>query len=186
VAAHGKTPWEAFWGEKPGVGHTRVFGARAYIHVPKELRKKLDMVSERGTFVGYKPNAKAYRVLRERDGRILASRDVLFDETVQPAKATANEFELNGRTTEPATAEKKAGTEIRTREKSAGTGQGSTTEARVTEQRNLGRVTTRSQARQAILDLRDEPDNDQAEAEEPVPEFWHSIRERRVPARFRE
>jgi hypothetical protein len=44
VASHGKTPCEAFWGEKPGVGHMRVFRARAYIHVPKELRHVLDMV----------------------------------------------------------------------------------------------------------------------------------------------
>jgi transposase InsO family protein len=136
VAAHGKTPWEAFWGEKPGVGHMRVFGARAYIHVPKELRKKLDMVSERGRFVGYEPNAKAYRVLRERDGRILASRDVLFDETAQPAKAVASEFELNGRATEQVTAEKEARPKSGTGEKSAVTGQGLATEARVTEQRN--------------------------------------------------
>jgi hypothetical protein len=31
-------------------------------------------------FVGYEPDCKAYRVLRERDGRILVSRDVIIDE----------------------------------------------------------------------------------------------------------
>jgi hypothetical protein len=29
VSAHGKTPWEAFYGKKPDVSHMRVFGARA-------------------------------------------------------------------------------------------------------------------------------------------------------------
>ncbi|GAQ92752.1 protein with reverse transcriptase [Klebsormidium nitens] len=42
VSAHGRTPWELFFGEKPNVGHTRVFGARAFRHVPKQRRRKLD------------------------------------------------------------------------------------------------------------------------------------------------
>ncbi len=144
VTAHGKTPWEAFWGEKPDVGHMRVFRARAYVHVPKGLRKKLEAVSERGTFVGYEPDAKAYRVLRERDGRVLASRDVLFDETVRPVKATRSEFDLNGTEAEPKTAGDKAGKGAGTAERTAGTERKTATEARVRD-RNLEKVTTRSQ-----------------------------------------
>ncbi|GAQ92987.1 hypothetical protein KFL_012360020 [Klebsormidium nitens] len=79
-SVHGKTPWEMFYGEKPNLSHLRVFGARAYIHVPKGNRKKMEPVSERGVFLGYEPNSKSYRVLRERDGRILTSRDVMVDE----------------------------------------------------------------------------------------------------------
>ena len=77
---HGKTPWEMFYGEKPNLSNLRVFGARAYIHVPKGNRKKMEPVSERGVFLGYEPNSKAYRVLRERDGRVIVSRDVIVDE----------------------------------------------------------------------------------------------------------
>jgi hypothetical protein len=77
---HGKTPLEKFFGEKPDVSHMRVFGARVYMHIPKENRKKMQSVSERGVFVGYEPDCKAYRVLRERDGRILVSRDVIVNE----------------------------------------------------------------------------------------------------------
>ncbi|GAQ92420.1 hypothetical protein KFL_010110060 [Klebsormidium nitens] len=58
----------------------RVFGARAYRHVPKQRRRKLDPVSERFVFVGYEPDSKAYPVLRESDGRIMNSGDVIFDE----------------------------------------------------------------------------------------------------------
>src|SRR3569833_2084574 len=58
----------------------RVVGARAYRHVPKQRRRKLDPVSERCVFVGYEPDSKAYRVLRESDGKIMISRDVIFDE----------------------------------------------------------------------------------------------------------
>jgi transposase InsO family protein len=80
VSAHGMTPWEAFFGKKPKLGHMRVFGARAFAHVPKERRRKLDPVSERGVFVGYEPDSKAYRVLRESDGKLIIRRDVIFDE----------------------------------------------------------------------------------------------------------
>jgi hypothetical protein len=76
---HGKTPWEKFFGEKSDLSHMRVFGARAYMHIPKENRKKMQSVSERGVFVGYEPDYKAYRVLRERDGQILVSCDVIVN-----------------------------------------------------------------------------------------------------------
>ena len=41
-AVTGMTPYEAWSGEKPGVGHLRAFGCAAYAHVPKDERKKLD------------------------------------------------------------------------------------------------------------------------------------------------
>ena len=80
VSAHGKTPWEAFFGKTPSVGHIRVFGARAFTHVPKQRRRKLEPMCKRRVFVGYEPESKAYRVLGERDGSIIISRDVIFDE----------------------------------------------------------------------------------------------------------
>ncbi len=83
---HGKTPREKFFGEKPDVSHMRVFGARAYMHIPKVNRKKMQLVSERGVFVGYESDSKTYRVLQERDGRILVSRDVIVNE--KPAFGT--------------------------------------------------------------------------------------------------
>jgi hypothetical protein len=77
---HEKTPWEKFFGEKLDVSHMRVFGARAYMHIPKENKKKMQLVSERGVFVGYEPDCKAYKALREKDGRILVFRDIIVDE----------------------------------------------------------------------------------------------------------
>ena len=59
MSTHGKTPWEAFFGEKPSVGHMRVFGARAFMHVPKQKRRKWETMSERGVFVGYEPDSEA-------------------------------------------------------------------------------------------------------------------------------
>jgi hypothetical protein len=53
VSAHGKTPWEAIYEKKPDVSHMRVFGARAFMHVPGVLRYKLEPISKKGCFIGY-------------------------------------------------------------------------------------------------------------------------------------
>ena len=37
-----KTPEEMFSGEKPKLGHLKIFGFPVYIHVPKEKRLKLE------------------------------------------------------------------------------------------------------------------------------------------------
>ena len=37
-----KTPFEALFGLKPTVSHLRIFGSKAYAHIPKADRKKLD------------------------------------------------------------------------------------------------------------------------------------------------
>jgi hypothetical protein len=94
VSAHGKTPWEAFYGKKPDVSHMRVFGARAFMHVPGALRHKLEPVSEKGWFIGYKADAKAYRILRERDNRVIVSRDVIVDERAR-GNEPRSEFEVS-------------------------------------------------------------------------------------------
>jgi hypothetical protein len=38
----GKTPFEIWKGIKPNLSHLRVFGADAYVHVPKDERTKFD------------------------------------------------------------------------------------------------------------------------------------------------
>ncbi len=37
-----KTPEEAFTGQKPDVGHVKIFGCFTYLHVPQENRTKLE------------------------------------------------------------------------------------------------------------------------------------------------
>ena len=55
-----KTMEESFSGEKPKVGHLRIFGFPMYIHIPKEKRTKLDPSRRKGIFVGYSDTSKAY------------------------------------------------------------------------------------------------------------------------------
>ena len=78
AAGRDKTPYELFFGKVPDVSYMRVFGATAFVHVPKELRRKLEPVSREGVFIGYAPNSKAYRILTD-DGNVLISRNVSFD-----------------------------------------------------------------------------------------------------------
>jgi len=77
-----KTPWELFFDAKPRVQDLRVFGSKAFVHIPKEKRNKLDPRSETGIMVGYSANKKAYRILIETDDlrTVKESRDVIFDE----------------------------------------------------------------------------------------------------------
>ncbi|GAX80554.1 hypothetical protein CEUSTIGMA_g7991.t1 [Chlamydomonas eustigma] len=78
TTGHTKTPWELFYNVKPDVSNMRIFGSIAYVHTPKELRKKLDPKGKPGIFLGYEPHAKAYRVLV--DGKVKISKDVVVDE----------------------------------------------------------------------------------------------------------
>jgi hypothetical protein len=57
-----KTPKKAFTSSRPGIGHLRIFGCPIYIHIPVEMRTKLQPSRERGIFVSNNEDSKAYRV----------------------------------------------------------------------------------------------------------------------------
>jgi hypothetical protein len=79
-ALDNKTPFEAYSGRKPGLAHLKIFGCVCYVHIPSEVRQKLDAKSIKGVFVGYAVCEKGYRVYDPTTKRILLSRDVVFDE----------------------------------------------------------------------------------------------------------
>ncbi|KAI5335964.1 hypothetical protein L3X38_026098 [Prunus dulcis] len=74
------TPFEAYSGRKPRIAHLKVFGSLCYVHVPTELRHKLDPKSTKGVFVGYATCEKGYRVFDPVSNKLFMSRDVTFDE----------------------------------------------------------------------------------------------------------
>ena len=76
----GKTPFQAWYGKKPNVNHLRVFGCSAYVHVPKDKRKKLDPKAEKCTLLGYGTSRKGYRLYDWKTSSIIHSRDVVFNE----------------------------------------------------------------------------------------------------------
>ena len=56
------TPEEAFTGKKLDVSHFKIFGSSVYVHVTKEVRKKLETNSKFGIFVGYTETPHNYHV----------------------------------------------------------------------------------------------------------------------------
>ncbi|KAJ7976200.1 Retrovirus-related Pol polyprotein from transposon TNT 1-94 [Quillaja saponaria] len=75
-----QTPQEAWSGKKPNVSHLRIFGSIAYAHVPDQERSKLDDRSVKYVFIGYDSNSKWYKLYNPRNGKIIVSRDVEFNE----------------------------------------------------------------------------------------------------------
>ena len=53
VAIHGMTSQERYTGRKPDISYLKIFGCIAYVHVPDELRSKLDPKAEKCIFIGY-------------------------------------------------------------------------------------------------------------------------------------
>ena len=61
ASIHDLTPKERFIGIKSDVSHLKVFGCIAYVHIPDELRTKLDPKAEKCIFIGYSLEQKGYR-----------------------------------------------------------------------------------------------------------------------------
>ncbi len=80
IAVKGMTPYESFIGRKPDVSNLRVFGCDAYMHVPRETRKKWDAKSVKCIFIGYSLIRKGYRLWNTQTKRVHETRDVVFVE----------------------------------------------------------------------------------------------------------
>ena len=81
-----QTPYEV-WnsGQIPDVSHFRIFGCRAYIHVPDDKCRKLDAKALEVTLVWYELGAKGYRLWDNHTHSVKLSWDVTFDESVFPS-----------------------------------------------------------------------------------------------------
>ncbi len=53
TTVHGMTPEEKYSGRKPDLSHLTMFGCIAYVHVPDELRTKLDPKAKKCVFIRY-------------------------------------------------------------------------------------------------------------------------------------
>ena len=74
-------------GTIPDISYFRVFGCKAFVHVPKEQRSgKLDKKAVEMIFVGYEQGSKGYRFWNPATRSITVSRDVTFDEESFPAR----------------------------------------------------------------------------------------------------
>ncbi len=85
-ALESKTSQEAWTGRKPNVFHLRVFGCKAFAHIPDEKRSKLESKSMPCVFLGYCEGTKAYHLMCVETKRIIKSQDVVFLEGTKEVK----------------------------------------------------------------------------------------------------
>jgi len=79
-ALKGVTPYEAWHGRKPNVSYLKTFGCVGHVKKMKPGQAKLDDRSIKAVFLGYESGTKAYRLYDPVRGKVLVSRDVIFDE----------------------------------------------------------------------------------------------------------
>ena len=72
------TPYECWFYKKPDVSNLRVFGCKAFVHIPSPKRKKLDKKSMSCIFVGYPDNSKGYKLYNPETKQMLRSHDAIF------------------------------------------------------------------------------------------------------------
>jgi transposase InsO family protein len=75
-----KTPFEVLYGYKLEVGNLKIFGSKAFAHIPKDERRKLDTKSVKCIFIGYCDDHKAYKLFDISTHKLIARRDVIFHE----------------------------------------------------------------------------------------------------------
>jgi hypothetical protein len=74
------TPHEVWSGKNPSVSHLKVFGCDAFVHIPKEKRRKLDKKIVNCIFIGYKEGMKGYKLWDLASRKVVYNRDVVFRE----------------------------------------------------------------------------------------------------------
>jgi len=75
-----KTTQKPWSGTKPDVSHLRIFGYKAFAHVPDEKKTKLESKSMPCVLLGYYEGTEAYRLMCVETKRIIKSKDVVFIE----------------------------------------------------------------------------------------------------------
>jgi hypothetical protein len=69
------------WSSKNNiVSHLRIFGCVAYVHVPKEMRRKLDEISKKCVFFGYSEDSREYRLYNLITKKYVINKDIELKE----------------------------------------------------------------------------------------------------------
>ena len=76
-------------GDKPNLRHLRIIGSRAWVHVPKKQRKKLNNRAWQGIFIGYE-GKNLYRIYHPFTGKIHKIQDVDIDKRLLYDKSKVN------------------------------------------------------------------------------------------------
>ncbi|KAG7553078.1 Zinc finger CCHC-type superfamily [Arabidopsis thaliana x Arabidopsis arenosa] len=88
----GDIPERVWTGKNVSYGHLRVFGCKAFVHIPKDERSKLEMKSRQCVFIGYGQDEFGYRFYDPVKKKLIRSRDVVFmeDQTIKDIDKSGN------------------------------------------------------------------------------------------------
>ena len=88
---NGDVPERAWTGKDVSYKYLRVFGCRAFVHIPKDEKSKLDSKAKQCIFLGYAHEEFGYRLWDPVDKKIIRSRDVVFleDQTLEDIQKKA-------------------------------------------------------------------------------------------------
>lgn len=89
------TPYEAWNGRKPHLGHLKVFGCTANVRSAGPHLRKLANRSQRMMYLGVEEGSKAHRLYDAQNNKIAVSRDVVFEENVKFEWGTQNVTDCN-------------------------------------------------------------------------------------------
>ena len=72
-------------GRKLNYESLKVFGSRAFVHIPRDERSKLDSKTKQCIFLGYPEDDFGYRLWSPTERKIVRSRDGVFfeDQTIE-------------------------------------------------------------------------------------------------------
>ena len=73
-------PNNVWYGKDVSYDHLRVFGCKAFVHVPKDERLKLDAKTRHCIFIGYGLDEFGYRLYDPIEKKLVRSCDIIFIE----------------------------------------------------------------------------------------------------------
>jgi hypothetical protein len=81
----GDVPNKVFYGKEVSYDHLKVFGCKAFVHIPQDERSKLNSKTRQCIFLGYGGNQFGYKLFDPIARKVVRSRDVVFveDQTIE-------------------------------------------------------------------------------------------------------
>ena len=92
TASKKKVPFHLFYKRKPNITFLRRFGTKAYAHIGKSHKKKLDPINTPVIVLGYQEGVKGYKILDLKTGRVTQSDQVVFVENNRVSLTDVNEI----------------------------------------------------------------------------------------------
>jgi transposase InsO family protein len=83
--SNSKSPYELWSGKKTTIKHLRIIGCNAFVHIPKQKRKKMNKKAIKGRLVGYDEDGYRVWITDGKRNTLVRSRDVTFDEKPLPS-----------------------------------------------------------------------------------------------------